>query len=90
MSERFPGARVILFGSRARGDHFKDSDYDLLVISPAFEGVRFGERMARVFDLWDQYPAEIEPLCYTPAEFEMKRHELGIVRQAVAEGIEIT
>jgi predicted nucleotidyltransferase len=29
-----PGARVMLFGSRARGDHDVKSDYDLLVITP--------------------------------------------------------
>ncbi|WP_018085595.1 nucleotidyltransferase domain-containing protein [Desulfurispora thermophila] len=29
-----PDARVILFGSRARGDARADSDYDLLVLTP--------------------------------------------------------
>jgi uncharacterized protein len=29
-----PGAKVILFGSRARGDDRPDSDLDLLVIEP--------------------------------------------------------
>ena len=29
-----PGARVLLFGSRARGDHDRLSDYDLLIITP--------------------------------------------------------
>ena len=28
----FPEAKVLLFGSRARGDFDKDSDYDLLII----------------------------------------------------------
>ena len=28
------GSRVILFGSRARGDHHPDSDVDLLVVEP--------------------------------------------------------
>lgn len=28
-----PDARVLLFGSRARGDHNKQSDFDVLVIS---------------------------------------------------------
>ncbi len=32
-----PEARVILFGSRARGDSSSDSDLDLLVIEPHFE-----------------------------------------------------
>lgn len=32
-----PGARVILFGSHARGDPRQDSDLDLLVIMPAVD-----------------------------------------------------
>ena len=28
----FPEARIVLFGSRARGDHHQQSDFDLLII----------------------------------------------------------
>lgn len=34
LAEAAPGARVILFGSRARGEAGPDSDLDLLVIEP--------------------------------------------------------
>jgi len=34
LGEAAPGARVILFGSRARGEAGPDSDLDLLVIEP--------------------------------------------------------
>jgi predicted nucleotidyltransferase len=34
LAEVAPGARVILFGSRARGEARPDSDLDLLVIEP--------------------------------------------------------
>ena len=39
VSELDPGARVILFGSRARGDYGKESDWDLLILTsiPATE-----------------------------------------------------
>ena len=39
VSELDPEARVILFGSRARGDHAKESDWDLLILTsiPATE-----------------------------------------------------
>ncbi len=44
-----PGARVILFGSHARGEATPDSDVDLLVIEPQLND-RFGEivRLQRV------------------------------------------
>ena len=44
-----PGARVILFGSQARGEAGPDSDVDLLVIEPRVED-RFAEivRLQRV------------------------------------------
>ena len=34
MAVAAPGAKVILFGSRGRGEHRSDSDLDLLVIEP--------------------------------------------------------
>lgn len=30
--------KIILFGSRARGDHLKMSDFDFIIVSPDFEG----------------------------------------------------
>lgn len=80
--------KVILFGSRARNDHLKTSDFDFIIVSPDFEGVHFTKRMSSIYEYWDeQY--DIEPLCYTPEEFEEKKKEIGIVSKAVKEGIEI-
>ena len=31
----------------------------------------------------------LEPICYTPAEFEEKREMIGIVNEAVREGIDL-
>ena len=42
VSELDPKARVILFGSRARGDYGKESDWDLLILTsiPATEDTK--------------------------------------------------
>lgn len=85
--ERLGGpARIVLFGSRARGDALRDSDYDFLVVSQAFDGLGFGERAIMVDRAWD-LPEPIEVLCYTPREYERKRREIGIVSQAEREGV---
>lgn len=80
--------KIILFGSRARGDHLRMSDFDFIIVSPDFEGVHIIKRMASIYKYWDE-SYDIEPLCYTFEEFEEKKKEIGIVSEAVKEGIEI-
>lgn len=81
--------KVIIFGSRVRGDYLMDSDLDLIVVSKDFEGVRFTDRIgevSRYLDLWQgEYPIEI--LCYTPSEFGRKKNQIGMVKDAVEYGI---
>jgi predicted nucleotidyltransferase len=81
--------KVIIFGSRVRGDYLMDSDLDLIVVSKDFEGIKFTDRITEVsqcLDLWQgEYPIEI--LCYTPSEFERKKNQIGMVRDAVEYGI---
>lgn len=85
VGERFPLERALLFGSRARGDELAESDYDLLLVSPSFAELAFTDRIAAVLDFWElQEP--LEPLCYSPPELERKRHEIGIVAEALREG----
>jgi predicted nucleotidyltransferase len=79
--------KAIFFGSRARGDNFKHSDYDIILVSPDFDGVFFTKRTANMYEFRDFYPLDIEPLCYTPDEFEKMKKRIGIVKHAVEEGI---
>ena len=51
VKEKFRPAVIILFGSRARGEGLKHSDYDLVVVSPKFEGMPFLERLSRLYGL---------------------------------------
>ena len=81
--------KAIFFGSRARGDFFKDSDYDIILVSDDFKEIFFSKRISNMYCFWKHYPLEIEPLCYTPEEFKIKSKEHGIVRQAIKEGIEV-
>lgn len=79
---------VILFGSRARGGARPDSDADLMLVSPAFEGKSLTERASPLYLAWDSdIPADF--VCYSPAEFERLRRQVSLVRVALDEGIEI-
>ena len=82
---RFQPSRVLLFGSRARGDALRHSDLDLIIVADAFAHVPFLERMVAVSECLDP-PFAVEALCYTPEEFERKRREIGIVQTAEREG----
>ena len=79
---------LILFGSQARGAATEDSDIDLVLVSQKFAGMHSWKRRAltrKHFDL--NYPVDL--LCYTPEEFERKKGEASIIREAVENGIEI-
>jgi len=86
-----PDARIILFGSRARGNHLKDSDYDLIVVSSRFEGIPFTKRIVMLTrKIYEKgVRGSFELLCYTPKEFRRKKEELGTVSFALSEGIEL-
>lgn len=86
LRERLAPLTAVAFGSRVRGDALTTSDLDLILVSPWFEDVPFLKRPVSVLEMLD-YPPGLELLCYTPAEFELKREEFGIVRVALAEGI---
>ncbi|MFQ5839035.1 MAG: nucleotidyltransferase domain-containing protein [Thermoplasmata archaeon] len=86
LEEAIHPSRIILFGSRARGDNLIQSDVDLVIVSKAFEGVGWRERILKVLELWDG-DVPLEPLCYTPEEFESRSQEISIVREAVRGGV---
>ena len=58
--------RILLFGSRARGDCHPDSDYDLLVIQDS-DQPRY-RRSGPLYAALATLPVEVEIMVYTPAE----------------------
>ena len=84
---------VWLFGSRAAGTASSHSDIDLLVVSKRFGQVRRLRRrstflaetgLAHAYEL-----PVVDPLCYTPEEFQAGLHQPTIVAEAVASGIRL-
>jgi len=87
-----PDARVLLFGSMARGDANKDSDYDVLVIIPKTLppreklGWRSKIQKALVYAL----DASVDVLLNSEEEVQRKKAIFGhIISAAVEEGVEL-
>ena len=81
--------KIILFGSRAKKTAKKTSDYDFLLVSPQFKKWEWEERSAKAYRLKRNIPAAMDIICLTPEEFEKKKKQLGIIQEAVKEGIEV-
>jgi predicted nucleotidyltransferase len=87
-----PDAKVLLFGSRARGDYSKDSDFDVLVITAQNlsetkkKNFRIKIHQALVNSL--ELPFDI--LLNSETEISIKRKLPGhVVRSAMNEAIEL-
>lgn len=85
-----PGSRVLLFGSRARGDHDRHSDYDLLIITPTTftskEKIYWSTLLDRAIINAIRVPVDL--LLNSEDEVQRKRKLPGhIIHTAVMEGI---
>ncbi len=80
--------QLILFGSRARGDHFVTSDYDFVLVSPSFSAEPFTKRAAQLYRFWASN-CDLEVLCYAPGEWERLKDRRGILLNAQREGIRV-
>lgn len=85
-----PGAKVLLFGSRANGAADEKSDYDLLIITPtalaAREKIGWTTKLDRALVEKVQVPVDI--ILQSFDEIEAKRQLPGhLIRTAMREGI---
>jgi predicted nucleotidyltransferase len=84
--KEFTPQKIILFGSRARGDERLYSDYDLIIVSEKFKDMKWHKRIEEVVKNWP-LDKDIDVLPYTPEEYEEKKNQRTMVREAVKEGI---
>ncbi len=88
LARRIRVERMILFGSRVRGDWLLTSDADVMIVSPDFAGRRFVDRSAEILRHW-LGRVDLEVFCYTPTEVAERRRDIGIIAQALKEGRQI-
>ncbi|MDI6723132.1 MAG: nucleotidyltransferase domain-containing protein [Methanobacterium sp.] len=86
VKKNFNPQLIILFGSRARNEYLKESDYDFIIVSQEFEGIHFLKRIEKVLLFWN-LDQDVDILPYTPEEFEKKKLEIGIVSEALKHGV---
>jgi hypothetical protein len=95
VSDRWALQAALLGGARvddARGappQRERGPEYVLVLVSPAFAGMPWLERVYYASALWDalEMGARADVHCYTPDEFERKRTTLPAVADVVARGM---
>lgn len=97
IGDRWPIEQAVLGGARvadeqgAPAQRERGPEYVLVLVSSAYAGMPWLERVYQAGALWDALemgaPADVH--CYTPAEFERKRGTLRAVRDAVDQGLDL-
>jgi predicted nucleotidyltransferase len=80
--------RIILFGSRARGDALADSDYDVLVVLDELAPAERHATLVRLYGLLIGCGGVAEPWVMSEEEFEETRGVIGgLAYPAAKEGV---
>ncbi len=97
VGDRWRLERALLGGARvadargARPQRERGPEYVVVLVSEAFEGVPWLERVYQAANLWDASemgaPADVH--CYTPPELERKVQRLPRVADAVNKGMDL-
>lgn len=86
-----PDAKIILYGSTARGDRGKDSDVDILILINRRKITRTEEKRIKypLYDLEFDTGQIISPIVISALEWEVKHKVTPFYQNIVREGIEI-
>lgn len=89
LTKEFRPKRILLFGSRARGDHQSGSDYDLILID-AVSSLPKIERMQRASDLLYPLGVAADVFFYSQEEFNNWKDEFSSIPEVASrEGLEL-
>ena len=79
--------KMILFGSRARGDYNKNSDVDIIIVGD-FKNKKNLYRAPKLHMKW-HLDLPIDLICLNKKEYVSLKNKISIISTAVKEGIEI-
>ena len=97
VGDRWPIEAALLGGARVadlRGappQRERGPEYILVLVSSAYDGMPWLERVYQAGALWDalEMRGGADVHCYTPAEFERKRTTLPAVRATADSGVDL-
>lgn len=97
VGDRWPIETAHLGGARVADERGalpqreRGPEYVLILVSSAYQGMPWLERVYQAGALWDamEMGAGADVHCYTPKEFERKRDSLRSVRTAVEQGMDL-
>ncbi|MFZ0042833.1 MAG: hypothetical protein WAK93_16095 [Solirubrobacteraceae bacterium] len=95
VSDRWPLSVVMLAGARiddfrgAPSQRERGPEYVVVLVSPAFEGMPWLERVYQATSLWDgmEMGDSADVHCYTTKEFERKKSTTPAVRMVTERGL---
>ena len=97
VTDRYAIQRALLGGARVEDElgappqRERGPEYVVILVSDAFDGVPWLERVYQCSSLWDAYEmgSRADVHCYTPPEFERKSAQLPLVRRVAERGLEL-
>jgi predicted nucleotidyltransferase len=86
-----PNAEIILFGSQARGDFNKDSDWDILILLNQFDVSRDTEMEYReeLFEVELETGEPISTFVFSKTDWESKHKITPLYQNIKSEGIKL-
>ena len=83
-----PDSEIILFGSRARGEESRDSDWDLLILISSTANLKEEQKFRhKLFELELQYGQAISTFVYSKIDWENKYRKTPLYQNIKQEGI---
>ena len=85
-----PEAEIILFGSRARGDERKDSDWDILILVPGSADLKKEQKFRHaLFQIELEYGQAISTFVYSKNDWEERYRITPLYKNIKQEGIAV-